>query len=42
MLITHQGMQIDIAERYLIHEMEAHHHHTGDPEKEDVKAGDQH
>jgi hypothetical protein len=28
-------------ERHLIvHEMQAHHHHPGDPEEDDVEAGD--
>ncbi len=38
--IPHQGMQIDVLEGYLVHEMQPHHHHPGDPEEEDVKAGD--
>ncbi len=29
-------------ERDLLHEMETHHHHAGDPEEDDVEAGDQH
>ena len=28
-------------ERHLAHEVQAHHHHPGDPEEDDVEAGDQ-
>src|SRR5579883_1973639 len=35
-------MDIDVAERHLAHEVEPHHHHPGDPEEDDVEAGDEH
>ena len=36
-------MDIHIFERdFPIHEMHAHHHHPGDPEKDNIKAGHQH
>ena len=35
-------MDIDVAERHFVHEMQAHHHHPGDPEEDDVEAGDEH
>ena len=41
LLVTDKGMDIDFAERHLvIHGVHAHHHHSGDPEEDDVKAGD--
>ena len=41
-LITHQAMDIDGLERHIAHEMNAHHHHPGDPEEDDVEARHQH
>ena len=42
LLITDQRMDIDITERHLTApEMHAHHHHPGNPEKDDIKPGDQ-
>ena len=35
-------MDVDGVERHLVHEVHAHHHHAGDPEEDDVEAGDQH
>ena len=40
-LVAHQGMDIDGVERLLLHEVQAHHHHPGDPEEDDVEAGHQ-
>jgi hypothetical protein len=40
-LVADQSVDIDSAERHLTHEVNAHHHHTGDPEKDDVEAGHQ-
>ena len=40
--VAHQAMHIHFAERHIAHELDAEHHHAGDPEKDDVKAGDQH
>ena len=35
-------MDIDLFKRHLaIHEMHAHHHHAGHPEKDDIESGDQ-
>ncbi len=42
LLVADQGVDVDGAERHLLHEVEAHHHHAGDPEEDDVEAGDQH
>src|SRR3546814_9074584 len=36
--VAHEAVQIDGAERHLAHEVDAHHHHTGDPEEQDVPA----
>ena len=33
-------MDIDVPERDLFHEVKSHHHHPGNPEEQDVKAGD--
>ncbi len=41
-LVAHQSVDIDGVERLLLHEVDAHHHHPGDPEEDDVKAGDEH
>ena len=41
-LVAHQGMDVDGAERHVAHEMDAQHHHAGDPEEDDIEAGDQH
>ena len=40
-LVAHQRVDVDGAERHVAHEMQAHHHHPGDPEEDDVEAGDQ-
>ena len=34
-------VDVDVVERHLLHEVQAHHHHAGDPEEDDVEAGDQ-
>ena len=41
LLVAHQGVDVDVVERHLLHEVQAHHHHAGDPEEDDVEAGDQ-
>ena len=38
--ITHKGVQIDIPEGRFLHEVQPHHHHAGNPEKQNVKTGD--
>ena len=38
LLVADEGMHIDIAERHIAHHGQLHHHHPGDPEKDDVKA----
>ena len=46
--VAHQPVDVDIGEGHpaaaglVAHEMHAHHHHPGDPEEDDVLAGDQH
>ena len=35
-------MDVDGRERRLLHEVQAHHHHPGDPEEDDVPARDEH
>jgi hypothetical protein len=40
-LVGDDRRQVDRAERHLAHEVQAHHHHPGDPEEDDVGAGDQ-
>jgi len=40
--VAHEGVDVDRMERDLAHEMQPHHHHAGDPEENDVEAGDQH
>ena len=40
-LVAHQRMHVDGAERLLVHEVQPHHHHAGDPEEDDVEAGHQ-
>ena len=42
LLVADQRVDVDLAERHLVHEVEAHHHHAGDPEEDDVEAGDEH
>ena len=39
--VAHQGMNVDIPERHVTHELQAHHHHAGHPEEKNVKAGHQ-
>ena len=41
LLVTNQAVDVDSRERRLLHEMQAHHHHPGDPEEDYVKAGHQ-
>ena len=38
--IPDEGMDIYILKWDIPHEMNAHHHHSGHPEKEDVKSRD--
>ena len=40
LLVAHKGVDIDRAERHILHEMQPHHHHAGDPEEDNIKAGD--
>ena len=40
-LVANQGVDVNRRERSVLHEMEAHHHHPGDPEEDDVEAGDE-
>ena len=40
--VAHDGVDVDVAERHLAGEMQARHDHAGDPEEDDVEAGDQH
>ena len=40
--VADHAMYVDLVERYLLAKMQGHHDHPGDPEKDDVKAGDQH
>ena len=42
LLVANEGVDVDDRERNVAHEVQAHHHHPGDPEEDDVKAGDQH
>ena len=42
LLVADQGVDVDRRERHVLHEMQAHHHHPGDPEEDDVEAGDEH
>ena len=42
LLVAHEGVDVDVVERDLLHEVEAHHHHARDPEEDDVEAGDEH
>ena len=41
LLVEHEGVDVDVLERNFPHEFEAHHHHPGDPEEDDVERGDQ-
>ncbi len=41
MRITHQSVNVDLPERDFTGELEPHHDHAGDPEKDDVEAGNQ-
>ena len=41
-LVADEAGDVDVAERHLAHELQAHHHHARDPEEDDVEAGDQH
>ena len=42
LLVADEGVDVDVAERHFVHEVQAHHHHPGDPEEDDVEAGDEH
>ena len=39
--VAHQRVQVDILEGHVLHDVEAHHHHAGHPEEEDVEPGDE-
>ena len=40
--VAHQAVDVDMAERHLAGEVRGHHDHPGDPEEDDVEAGDEH
>ena len=40
--VAHETGDVDLAERHLTGEVQRHHDHPGDPEEDDVVAGDQH
>ena len=40
--ITHQAVDVDVAKRHPAGEVGGHHDHPGDPEEDDVVAGNQH
>jgi hypothetical protein len=39
--IPDEGMNVHFPERHRPHDVEAHHHHTGNPKKENVEGGDE-
>ena len=39
LLVEHERVDVDVLERNFPHEFEAHHHHPGDPEEDDVERG---
>ncbi len=41
-LVADQAGDVDLAERHVAGELQSHHDHAGDPEENDVEAGDQH
>ncbi len=41
LLVTDETVDVDVLERHLLHEVQPDHHHAGDPEEDDVEAGDQ-
>ena len=41
LFVADQGMHVDRVERLFIQEFKTHHHHAGNPEENDVEAGDQ-
>ena len=41
-LVAHHAVEVDVAEGHLAHEVDAQHHHPGDPEEEDVVPGLEH
>ena len=40
--VAHQAGDVDVLERHVAGEVVGHHDHPGDPEEDDVEAGDQH
>ncbi len=41
LLVPDKGMEVHVVERHVAHELDAHHHHPSDPEKENVETGDE-
>ena len=41
LFVPNHRVQVNLVERNLIHEMDSHHDHAGDPEENDVGAGHQ-
>ena len=39
--VAHQAVDVDVPKGHVTHELEPHHDHPGDPEEDDVEAGDQ-
>jgi len=42
LLVPDEGVDVHVAERHVAHELQAHHYHARDPEKDDVERGDKH
>ena len=42
LVVAHQGVDVDVPEGHVAHELQAHHHHARHPEEEDVEAGHEH
>ena len=40
--VADQAVDVHFSERHVVHELEAHHDHAGNPEKDDVETRDQH
>ena len=39
--VEHEAVDVDVVERHVVHELDAHHDHPGDPEEDDVEPGDE-
>ena len=41
LFVPHERVNVNVTKRHVSHKMDSHHHHSGDPEEENVESGHQ-